>query len=67
MVKNCFCRVWKRVRKGEGGRHGGDTSRGRGVKAGLRAQDVGGSEGQDKHLHSHQTGDEWGVEASRVQ
>ena len=40
---------------------------GRGVKAGLRAQDVGGSEGQDKHLHSHQTGDEWGVEASRVQ
>ena len=48
------------VRKGEGDDMGGDTSRARGVKAGLRAQDGGGSEGQDKHLHSHQNGDEWG-------
>ena len=56
-----FCIVWKRVRKGEWGTTWGGTQVGvRWVDGVVRGQDGGVSDGQDKQLHSHQNGDEWG-------
>ena len=60
MGKNGY--VWfERGRENENGDDIGATQHGvRCVKAVVRAQDGGGSEGQDMCLHSHQNGDEWG-------
>ena len=54
----CCLKVGEKTRKGS--TLVGTQVWARGVEAGLRGRDVGGSEGQDMDLHSHQTGDEWG-------